>query len=414
VVIGGGLAGVTTLHELARRGVQATLLEARDDLALETSFANGGMMTPSMSDPWNNPGVGRHLASSLFNPHSPMKLRLRAVPSLAVWGLRFLRNSTPRRHRAATLASHGLAVRSVERTWELGETLGLSYDASDIGTLKIFDSRDEMGEALLIAKLLETQGLAFRVLDADEVVGVEPQLADVRSRIAGGIHFPDDRCGDANLFTHALADEAVRLGAEIQSGVRVNRVLTEADRVTGVATSQGRLPTRRVVLAAAHASVGLAGRVGVRLPIKPVKGYSLTFEVRGAPRPRIPVIDEAMHAAVVPLGERLRVVGTAEFTGHDMRLHPRRIENLERLFARLYPALVSHIDPATTVPWTGLRPVTPDGLPHVGSSRVTGLWINSGHGHLGWTMAVGSAGLLVDLMLDKTPDVDPQPFRVAR
>jgi D-amino-acid dehydrogenase len=305
-------------------------------------------------------------------------------------------------------------VRSVERTWELGETLGLDYDASDVGTLKIFDSRDEMGEALLIAKLLETQGLDFRVLDADEVVGVEPQLADVRSRIAGGIHFPDDRCGDANLFTHALAEEAVRLGAEIRRGVSVSRVLTEADRVTGVATNQGRLPTRRVVLAAAHASVGLARRVGVRLPIKPVKGYSLTFEVRNAPRPRIAVIDEAMHAAVVPLGERLRVVGTAEFTGHDMRLHPRRIENLEQLFARLYPALVSHIDAATTVAWTGLRPVTPDGLPHVGASRVAGLWINSGHGHLGWTMAVGSAGLLVDLMLDKTPEVDPQPFRVGR
>jgi D-amino-acid dehydrogenase len=415
LVIGGGLMGVTTAWELISRGEPVELLEAAPDLALETSYANGAMLTPAMSDPWNGPGVYWQLAASLFNPYAPMKLRISAVPSLIGWGIDFLRNSSAARHRVATRASYVLAAYSLAETIKLREALGLEYDAASRGAMKVFRSAAALAGPKRIAEDLAGLGLRYEVLDADGAVAVEPQLASIRHSIAAALYFPDDATGDAHLFCRALADRIRQHGGSIHCGVRVKRLLlSQGGRIVGVETDAGRLEAQRVVLAAGNGSASLARTVGVRVPIRPAKGYSVTIpRQQNVEWPRLPVIDDMMHAVVVPLGDRLRLVGTAEFAGHDKSIRQSRIDNLFRLLQNVYPHIAASIDRSTAQPWAGLRPMSSNGLPCIGPVGPQGLFLNAGHGHLGWTHSVGSARLLVDQMLGVTPAIDPAPYRPA-
>ena len=414
VIIGGGLAGVTTFHELVSRGIDTILLDAHPDVALGTSYANGAMLTPSMSDPWNSPGVGAHIIASVFDPAAPMKLRLRNAPGLAPWGLAFLRNSTPARHAAATLANFRLADYSVRQTLSLVDRLGVAMDSNDRGTMKVFESVAAMATPVRLAKMLEAHGLNYRVVDAAGAVAIEPALAAVAHRIHGALYYPDDGVGDARKFTSQVASAARQSGGRLLFDAPVGRVDRTADGSFRLATGAGEIEARRVVLAAGTATPSLARSFGVALPIKPAKGYSLTYDMTDATgRPTTAIVDDAMHAAVVPLGDRIRVVGTADFAGDDRRVEPQRIDNLARLFARLYPALASQLDRSRAEAWAGLRPMSADGRPFIGASGKPGLWVNAGHGHLGWTMAVGSARLLTQLMLGDAPEIDPGPFAIG-
>lgn len=416
IIIGGGLIGVSTLYELASRGEPALLLEAGEGVASQTSFANGGMLTPSMPDPWNSPGVAGHLIESLFDPKSSLKLRWKAIPGLSVWGLQFLRNSAPRRHSATTDANYRLAAFSTEVTDELRRNLRLDYDFASSGTLKVFENEAAMDGPLALALRLEAFGLNFECVDRNRAVEIEPQLSTIRQRIAGALHYPNDHVGDARKFTTALAEKAVKCGGEIRFGSRVDEVVVESGKVRGVRTGSSVMAARSVILAAGTAAANLARPLGLRLPIAPAKGYSFTVDARslGNEMPRVPVIDDAMHAAVVPLGERLRFVGTAEFTGFDRRIDPVRVENLKSLFHRMFPHLSEKIDVEPGEAWAGFRPMSADGRPFIGPAPVERLWLNCGHGHLGWTKAVGSARLLVDQMLGAPADIDPSPYHLKR
>lgn len=415
LIIGGGLAGVTTLYELVARGRPAVLAEANGGLAEGTSWANAGMLTPSQADPWNSPGVWRHLLASLADPYAPMKIRPSAIPGLALWGLRFLHNSAPRPHRDATLASHALAAYSHVRLAALRAELDLQFDASDAGTMKVFESEAALAPSLAIARLLEPRGLRFELLKGDRIVEVEPALGAANARFTHALYYPDDGSGDARAFTRALGEHARRLGGEIRTGVAVSRLLTQGGRVVGAATPDGDIAADAIVLAAGTASPRLARTAGAGLAIKPAKGYSLTFRVADAgDLPRLPIVDEAAHAAVTPIGDRLRAAGTAEFAGNDARVTPARIDNLLRLLIRLYPKIAARCDPADGEPWAGLRPMSADGRPFIGRTRIEGLWTNAGHGHLGWTMAAGSASLLAQLLCGEEPGMDPTPYRANR
>ena len=412
LIIGGGLAGASTLYELASRGVETLLVEAGDELATGASFANGSMLTPSMADPWNGPGVAAQLLASLTDPRSAIKLRLAQVPDLAIWGLRFLSHSSWRRHADSTVANFRLARYSLEHTLRLDQKLGLSALAQRRGSMKIFAHEAAMDRPLKLARLLD--GLAFDVLDADAAVTVEPALEAIKGRIACAIHYPDDAVGDARLFVERIASAARQLGGL----VRLNATVRKLYAGTGdfhVDLGDASLTARRVVIAAGSASAKLASAQGVARPIRPAKGYSLTYPLpAGLASPSIPVVDDALHAAVIPLGDRIRVAGTAEFAGHDRTLDPRRVENLAMLLARLYPELAPQLDAPAAQAWTGLRPMSADGRPFIGETATPGLWINAGHGHLGWTMAAGSARLLADLMLARPPDIDPRPYALGR
>ncbi|MEL7028428.1 MAG: FAD-dependent oxidoreductase [Pseudomonadota bacterium] len=415
IVIGGGIIGVSTLYALAKRGVNALLLEQRDATALETSYANGGMLTPSMPDPWNGPGVGGHLLRSLFDPASAMKLRLKSVPGLAAWGLQFLSNSRRERHRRATLANFKLADYSLAKTdlWRERENVDCAW--SDRGTMKLFSSTEAMESSLQIARALEPYGLSFDVLGRDEILLREPALDPVKDKFACALSYPEDRSGDCHLFARGLASAAGLNGASIRTGIGVERIRTKGGAVVGVETTEGFLAADSVIVAAGCTSPQLAARCGVSLPIKPAKGYSLSFDVsRVNDRPRLPVIDDSRHAAIVPIGARIRIAGTAEFAGFDKSLDAARIDNLQRMLKAVYPTLADAVSGDAGEAWVGLRPMSADGAPFIGETRVSGLWVNSGHGHLGWTLAAGSAALLADLLLEASPAIDPAPYRIVR
>ncbi len=415
IIIGGGLMGVATLYELAARGVPATLLEAQPTLAQGASYANGGMITASMSDPWNSPGVGKHLAASLFDPYAAMKLRPWALPGLALWGLKFLRNAAPSRYRRATLHCFELASRSAELLRKQITELDLDIDASFAGSMKVFESATKFNEARRMADDLAPLGLAYEAVPSAELSQKEPQLAQAASRFVGGIYFPNDGAGDARAYVEQLNKIAKTKGAEIELGRTVRRILVEGGKVTGVETNEGQLAGTRVVICLGYDAPRLVRGCGARLAIKPAKGYSVTVDARGwNARPRISVVDDAMHAAVSVIGERLRFVGTAEFAGADTRIQQPRIDNLVALFRRLYPHLGNQLDASEMTPWAGLRPMSADGLPYIGPAGLEGLWVNAGQGHLGWTMAAGSAELLADQMLGRAPKVDPGPFLPGR
>lgn len=416
VIVGGGLLGVATLYELVSRGEPAVLLEANQSVADETSFANGGMLTPSMPDPWNSPGVGAHLIESLFDPKSPLKLRWKAIPGLTFWGLEFLRNSAPKRHAATTDANYHLASYSTKKTDDLRRELGLKYDFSDTGTLKVFESEAAMDGPRALAERLEVHGLKFEALDREQTIAAEPQLGPIKDRIVGALRYPDDHVGDARKFTQDLSKRAMAAGGEIRFGARVDRILREDGRVSGVEVGGEVLKAKSLVLAAGVSAAGLGRALGIRLPIAPAKGYSFTIDASalGNEMPRVPVIDDAMHAAVVPLGQRLRFVGTAEFAGRDTNIDPVRVDNLKALFERMYPHLSDRVDLSTGQAWAGFRPMSADGRPFISQSPIEGLWLNCGHGHLGWTKAVGSARLLADQMLGTPTEIDATPFRYKR
>jgi D-amino-acid dehydrogenase len=416
IIIGGGLIGTATLYELSRRGLPCLLLEARDGLAEETSFANGGMQTPSMPDPWNSPGVGKHLIESLFDPRSAMKLRWKAIPGLTFWGLRFLRNSVPARHAATTTANYTLAAYSTALTDAWRASAGLTYDYSATGTLKVFETQAAMDAAQSLAESLSPYGLRYDAVDTAGVVAAEPQLENIRDRLIGGLKFPDDRTGDARQFTLSLAGKAQALGGTIRTGLPVRRIVTEGGRAVAVEMEGGVLPARAIVLAAGTTAPALAAPHGVPLPVAPAKGYSYTVDASslGNRMIRVPVIDDVMHAAVVPIGNRLRFVGTAEFAGMNKQIDPVRVDNLKSLFHRLFPHLSNQIDLSSGTAWAGLRPMSADGRPFIGASPLPGLWLNCGHGHLGWTKAAGSAKLLADLIEGKPADIDPAPYGYGR
>ena len=415
IIIGGGLIGVTTAYEVASRGRTVLLVEAADELASQTSFANGGMLTASMPDPWNGPGVAGHLMSSLFDPYSAMKLRLSAIPGLAFWGLKFLLNSTAAKHRAATANNYLLAKLSVDNSVRLIDELQLDCDPGTAGTLKTFDDKAAMEGPLSIARQLARHGLEFRECDADAAIKVEPQLAAVRENIAGAIYYPDDASGNARKFVLTLGDHLESMGVTIRLRSRVEKIVKANGRVVGVQLDNGLVRAKSVVVAAGNASANLVRPLGVRLSIKPAKGYSVSISTEGwNAKPGTPVVDDALHAAVVPLGDQLRIAGTAEFAGNNLVIEPERIENLFQLFGRVYPDLTTNVDRDSAIPWTGLRPMSADGVPMIGPAGPDGLWINSGHGHLGWTMALGSASLIASQIVSENPPIDPTPYQVNR
>lgn len=411
LVVGGGLLGLASALALVERGHRVEVVEAREGVGLETSFANGGMLTPSMSDPWNAPGALGHLLGSFFDPHAALKLRLRALPSLAGWGLAFLCHATAARHAAATLANFRLAAYSVARTDDWRARYALAYEAETLGTLKVFRDAASMRGPLDHARRLASEGLRFEELSAAETVALEPALAPVEGEIAAALHFPADQAGDAHLFCRELARVLAGQGATLHLSTPARGLCIAHGRCVGVRTAEGELRADAVVLAAGVLGPALLAGTGVRLPIRPVKGYSVTVELADPfPMPRRPVIDDARHAAVTPLGHRLRLAGTAEFCGFDRRLDPQRIDNLYRIFAALYPQLASRIDPQRSLPWAHFRPMSSDGRPFIGASALPGLYLNTGHGHLGWTMAAGSGCLLADLIDGRPAALDPAAF----
>ncbi len=415
IIIGGGLAGLSSAYYLRRCGFGVRVLEREADAGMATSFANGGLLTPSMSDTWNTPGVHWKLLRFLGRRDAPLRLRLGSLHHYFGWGLRFLHNASPERYRRAMHANFLLSAYSVAQMRLLRETLKLEYDAGTQGTMKVFRDARSLDAMQSLYAHLRDEGIAFEAVDAAGAARIEPLLAETQDQIAGGLYFPDDETGNAHLFCQELKSRLLAQGVALEFKTTVEKILVERGQVWGVRAGGRDYEAGKVVLAAAAWSRELARPLGVSLNIRPVKGYSLSMTLnRPELMPRLALIDDGLHAAATPLGKTLRLAGTAEFGGWRNEINPARIRSLWDFLAKLSPTLSRHVEPHSAREWCGFRPMAADGRPYVGDTAVRGLYVNTGHGHLGWTQAAGSASLLSQIMTEQKTDLDPAPYSVAR
>lgn len=413
LVIGGGLLGVTSAWYLQQRGCAVTVLERHEATALETSFANGGLITPSQSDPWNAPGTPLQLLKWLGRDDSPLLLRVSALPGMWRWGLKFLSSSRMQRWWPATEANLRLGLYSAGALRELRTQLKLDYQQLSRGTLKVFRNREFLERSATLARSLRPLGLNHRVLSPEEAVQLEPLLGAMSGELAGAIHYPDDESGDAHLFTRGLESHAREAGVQFRFGTEVTGMLPGAGNITGLQTAREVLQADIYVLAAASFSPGLAAPLGLRLPVYPVKGYSVTLPAGGVTL-GLPLVDFEQKIVVTPLSDRLRVAGTAEFAGFSSAANPKRSANILNQAMRLLPQLVGRVKPEDVQHWNGLRPMTADGPPLVSRSPYRNLFLNTGHGPLGWTLAAGSSRALADLITGQEPGVDLEAYSLQR
>jgi D-amino-acid dehydrogenase len=410
IVIGAGVTGTTTAWYLREAGVEVTLVDAADLPARGASAANGGMLHASHAEPWNAPGVGWDLLRHLGRTDSPLLLRPRALPGIIPWGLEFLWNSRRERFQRNTLVNARLAEYSLRQLRDLQGRLKLDFDFVESGILKIFQDRDSLDKSRAASQAMAEVGVRFEEWDAERVAAEEPALQPIAHRLCGALFFPDDAIGNAAAFTRELATEAQRAGVRWRPSTRVTGWRMFQGRINGVETSAGPMAADAVVLASGFAAPALVRRLGLRLPVAPVKGYSLTLAPREQWWPRLPIIDDANKVVLTPMGEQLRLAGTAEFTGADLRLNPLRAANVLAQCRRTLPRLPGHLQAATMEPWTGLRPMSARGTPILGPTRIPGLYLNTGAGHLGWTLACGSASIVRDSVLGTTPALPLEPF----
>lgn len=424
LIVGAGLAGLSAAQGLARRGITGiTILDAEGGPGLGTSFANGALLHPSLAEPWNSPGVAGQLIRDLGNEHAAALVRMRALPGLIGWGLRFIRESSPERYLRHTLANLALARYSLAQMAAI-RSLGVRYEHHASGSVVLFRDRRSMAAASAWAHELVGHGLPHEPIGVDEVVEREPALASIAGDLVGAFVNRGDERGDAHAYCESLALHLQARGVTIGYRSPVGRiVIGPGRRVRGVVMASGKeVDCETLIVAAGCHSATLLRGVGMRLPVRPVKGYSVTFEPTPSREansatflPRLPVVDPALHVAVVPVGEHaLRVAGTAEFCGFDLSLSPARVSNLVRLVARIYPEVVNDTRNWTQRPWTGLRPMSADGVPLIGPTRIEGLFLNTGHGHLGWTQAAGSGELVAAMVNGDAPELDPTAYAPAR
>lgn len=414
-IIGSGLLGITTAYFLSQQGQQVVVLDRQNGPGLETSYANGGMLTPSQAEPWNSPGILSKLIRWLGKENSPFLLRPKALFSSLGWGIDFIRNSTHKRFLSNLQKNARLASYSLQILRELRRQHHLVYDETSKGTIKIFDNEDHLQQVLELTHGYKQIGIPSQVLNPEEVLALEPALSAISEAIAGGIYYPDDEAGDAYKFCQVLATEAENNGVEFMYGVDVKSLEYSGDQITGIDTSAGFYRADCYVLTAGSFSPLLARTVNLKLPVRPVKGYSLTLELNGWDKgPSVPIVDESMHIAVTPLGARLRIAGTAEFGGYDLSLNQSRLSHMLQFVRYLYPDFIPYLDETSAKMWAGLRPYTSDGVPIIGNTCYNNLFLNTGHGHLGWSMAPGSGRLVSDLILGNNTAMDLSPYSVYR
>lgn len=404
-VIGAGLAGLTTAYWLRRHGVSVTVVERSQGPGEGTSHANGGMLTPSQANPWNSPDTCSQLLGWIGRKDAPLAIRPSALPGLVSWGARFLLESRPHRYRHNTASNLALGRYSLAMHRRLVADTDLHFDRAAAGTLQIFRSKPALDDGMRIADDLHDRGIAVRVLDSRGVVELEPALRERDFQLAGGIHFPDDESGDAFLFCRALAGHLQADGVRFVYGTDIAGIDIKRGSVRALVSTSRRIEADAFVIAAGAGSTALLKRCRIRSPIYPVKGYSLTCDMAGlnAP-PRVPIVDMNRKIALTPLGDRLRIAGTAEFCGYDTSLDERRLGIILRHAREIMPAL-GKMPAASFSRWAGLRPVTPTGFPLLGRTRLGNLFSNAGHGPLGWTFAAGSGKIVADIITTATHDL---------
>ncbi|TJZ77614.1 D-amino acid dehydrogenase [Chitiniphilus eburneus] len=413
VVIGAGVIGVTTAWYLRQAGCEVTVLERHASAAEETSFANAGQVSPGYAAPWAAPGIPLKALKWLMSSHAPLRIHPDGSGFQLRWLAAMLANCIPGAYARNKGRMVALAEYSRDQLRELRQTLGLHYQERSLGTLQLLRTEAQMAAARRDAAILADLGVPHEVLDMDELETVEPALEPVAHKLVGGLRLPNDETGDCHLFTKRLEQLAQAAGVEFRYLVEVTRLGKQNGRISYVELDDGEaLHPDAVVLACGSFSRQLALPLGLSLPVYPVKGYSLTIPLTDADAaPRSTVLDETYKVALTRFDDRLRVGGMAELMGYDHSLDPRRIDTLKMVARDLFPQ-AGDVDSGK--PWSGLRPMTPDGTPLVCGTDIDNLYLNTGHGTLGWTMACGSARVLADLIQGRVPDIDAAGLALSR
>ena len=412
VVLGAGVIGVTSAWYLAKAGHEVTVIDRQPAAALETSFANAGEISPGYSSPWAAPGIPMKALKWMFMEHAPLIIQPRMDWTKLSWMARMLMNCTAEAYAVNKSRMVRLAEYSRDCLMELRAETGIRYDERTQGTLQLFRTEKQVAAAEKDIAVLKADGVAFEVLDADACVAAEPGLAAARGKIAGGLRLPGDETGDCFKFTQSLADMARGVGVTFRHGVSIDRLEASMGRITAVHTSEGRVTADAFVVALGSYSPMLVKDFGIKLPVYPVKGYSITVPIVDEGRaPVSTVMDETHKIAITRLGDRIRVGGMAEIAGFDMSLSPRRQATLTHSVEDLFGGAG---DQSQAKFWCGLRPMTPDGTPIVGRSPVANLFLNTGHGTLGWTMAAGSGRVLADIVSGRRTEIEAADLGCVR
>jgi D-amino-acid dehydrogenase len=418
LILGSGVIGVTSAYYLAQRGFDVTVIDRQPKVGLETSFANAGQISPGYSAPWAAPGVPMKALKWLFQRHAPLAVKSDFTLWQIEWTLKLLRNCTAQRYDSNKERMVRLAEYSRDCLDELRNSTGIAYEGRTQGTLQVFRTQKQLDAEAKDIAVLSRLGVPFEHLDPDGCARVEPALALVKDKLMGGLRLPHDETGDCQLFTQHLAEKAQALGVKFRQDVKIERLLIENGKLKGVEITSNRgaemLQADQYVVALGSYSRALMQGLGLQIPVYPVKGYSLTVPIIDAAfAPVSTVMDETYKVAITRFDDRIRVGGMAELAGFDLSLNPRRRETLEMVLNGLFP---KGGDTSQSQFWTGLRPMTPDGTPIIGkaSERYNNVWLNTGHGTLGWTMACGSGQLLADLIANQKTAIQSDDLSLSR
>ena len=411
IVLGAGVIGVTSAYQLAKAGHEVIVVDRQQGPALETSFANAGEVSFGYCSPWAAPGIPMKALKWLFMEHAPLILRPKLDRAMLAWTMQMLRNCTAERYAVNKSRMLRLAAYSRTSLADVRAETGIAYDERMQGTLQLFRTQQQLDASAKDVKALAADGVPYKVLDRDGCIRVEPALTHVREKIVGGLLTPKDETGDCFKFTEALAARAAALGVRFAYGTQVRGLDVENGRVRGVLTDRERMTADAVVVALGSFSPLLIRPLGIRLPVYPVKGYSLTIPITDPSRaPESTVMDETYKIAITRLGDRIRVGGMAEISGYTNDLGHARRRTLDHSVTDLFPGG----DLRRASFWSGLRPMTPDGTPVIGQTKIAGLFLNTGHGTLGWTMSCGSARLISDLVSGRKPEIDAADLAISR
>lgn len=412
LVLGAGVIGTTTAWYLNQAGHEVTVVDRLSGAALETSYANAGQISPGYSAPWAAPNITTKAVKWLMMRHAPLILHTRFDPAMIRWTLQMLRNCTPARYAV----NKGRMVRLAEYARDeldlLRKQTGIQYDGRQQGTLQLFRTEKQLKDAHKDVSVLQSEGVPYELLDADGCRRAEPGLAFSDVPYVGALRLPGDETGDCRIFTQTLAKMAEAAGVKFRWNETVKSINREGDKIVSVVTDKEALKADAYVLALGSWSPQMVKDLDLKLPVYPVKGYSITANiVDDARAPVSTVMDESYKIAITRLGTRIRAGGMAELNGFNKELVARRRATLNYSVGSLFPGAG---DLETAEFWCGLRPNTPDGTPIVGASRYSNLWLNTGHGTLGWTMSCGSAAVVTDLISGKTPAIETGDLNLSR
>ncbi|MBB3008481.1 D-amino acid dehydrogenase [Cupriavidus alkaliphilus] len=415
LVLGSGVIGVTSAWYLAKAGHEVTVVDREAGPALGTSFANAGQISPGYASPWAAPGVPLKAIKWMFQEHAPLSIRPDGTLFQLQWMWQMLLNCSAGRYAVNKERMVRLAEYSRDCIRALRAQTGIAYEGRQQGTLQVFRTDEQLQGAAKDIAVLEQAGVPYQLLSREELAASEPALAAVRHKLAGGLRLPNDETGDCALFTQRLANMAGTLGVRFLYNRSIDGLMSQGDAVTGAVVDGEPMAADLVVVALGSWSTQLVKpflRGMSNLPVYPLKGFSITVPLSDASRgPVSTVLDETYKVALTRFDDRIRVGGMAQIVGYDRNLDPAKRRTLEHVVTDLFPG-AGDVSQATF--WTGLRPMTPDGTPIVGPTQVRGLWLNTGHGTLGWTMACGSGQLLSDLVSGKSPAIRADDLSVSR